>query len=56
MKWNVVPCEGIVDAGVATWLVAAPPTGSEHPWVQLVSSVTERRVVTLTFTGAEAVE
>ena len=34
----------------------APPPGGEHPFVQPFPGVTERCVVALTLTGAEAVE
>jgi len=54
---TVLPGEDVVDAAPATWLVEpAPPPGGEHPFVQPFSGVTERCVVALTFTGAEAVE
>ena len=41
-------------AGLADHL--APPPGGEHPLVQPFAGVTERRVVALALTGAEAVE
>jgi hypothetical protein len=53
----VLPSERVVDTATATWLVEpTPPPGGEHPLVQPFPGVTERRVVALTFTGAEAVE
>jgi hypothetical protein len=49
--------EDVVDAAAATWLAEpAPPPGGKHPFVKPFPGVTERCVVTLTFTGAEAVE
>jgi hypothetical protein len=51
--------EGVVDAtapaGPVTHL-GAPPPGGEHPFVQRFAGVSERCVVALTLTGAEAVE
>jgi hypothetical protein len=52
----VLPDEGVVDAAATTWLVAAPPPGGEHPFVQPFAGVTEMCVAALTFAGAEAVE
>jgi hypothetical protein len=53
----VLPGEDVVDAAAATWLVEpAPPRGGEHPLVEPFPGVTERCVVALTFTGAEAVK
>jgi hypothetical protein len=53
----VLPGEDVVDAAAATWLVEpAPPRGGEHPLVEPFLGVTERCVVALTLTGAEAVK
>ena len=41
-------------AGLADHLV--PPPGLEHPLVQPVAGVAERRLEALTFAGAETVE
>jgi hypothetical protein len=49
--------EDVVDAAAATWIVEpTPPPGGEQPFVQSMPGVTERCVVTLTFTSAETVE
>jgi hypothetical protein len=50
--------EGVVDAAAAAGLAGhlAPPPGGEHPVVQPFAGVTERCLVALTLTGAEAVE
>src|SRR5215217_6185386 len=55
---TVLPGEGVVDAAGAAGLAdhLAPEPGGEHPVVQPVAGVTERCVVALTLTGAEAVE
>jgi hypothetical protein len=53
----VLPGEDVVHAAASAWFVEpAPPPGGEHPFVQSMSGVTEGFLVTLTFTGAEAVE
>src|SRR5690606_39117248 len=54
----VLSGEGIVDATAPAELAdhLPPVTGSEHPRVQPLAGVTERRVVAQTRAGAEAVE
>jgi hypothetical protein len=54
----VLPGEGVVDAAATAGLAdhLAPPPGGEHPLVQPFAGMTERCVVALTLTGAEAVE
>src|SRR6266536_3670810 len=53
-----LPREGVVDAAAAAGLAddLAPEPGGEHPLVQPFAGVTERCLVALTLTGAEAVE
>src|SRR5215211_3664559 len=56
---NIVqPQEGVVDAAAAAELAdhLAPPPGGEHPLVQSLAGVAERRVEALTFAGAETVK
>jgi hypothetical protein len=52
----VLADEGVVDAAATTWLVPAPPSGGEHPFVQPLAGVAERRLQALAVTGAEPVE
>jgi hypothetical protein len=50
--------KGVVDAAGAAGLAdtLVPPPGGEHPFVQPVAGVAERRVEALTFAGGETVE
>jgi hypothetical protein len=50
--------EGVVDAAAPAGLAdrLMPPLGREHPLVQPIAGVAERRVAALTFAGAEPVE
>src|SRR5262245_40105867 len=56
--WIVQPHEGIVDAAGPSWLGdhLVPPPGREHPFVQSVAGMAERRFEALRFAGAEPVE
>ena len=54
----VQPQEGVVEAAAAAGLAdhLVPPPGLEHPLVQPVAGVAERRLEALTFAGPETVE